>query len=627
MPRPLEYYTTVLAIVMGLVLFALGVFKAHEINQPSPQETLKFNEGYFSPGDVLDYQSVELPHDWLFKYPDISQAWYRFEFELTEAPLVLQSVYFPTASQNLVVYINGVEVGNGGSLEKPIARHWPRPLMFPVAPDFFQSGRNELLIFLLSDPPGRGLLPEFFLGDRPTLMSAYSYRTTLKVMAPISFAIVLLILSLMLIAVTLGRSNDTQYAWGGATFLGLVGHSLPMILTRIPVSTFFWEWWQHTCIGYTLLFITIFIHRFLDIRRDALEHIIFWFISILTVTGLAVGMTGNEAIYFNYFSALWGPVCLLIGIIPAYTIAVPAFKDRNLLNILVFSCGFLLFFFGMHDALFVMGVVSRESGYLIHYASPLIALVYTAILFQRFVQTSREAEELNLDLERRITIKSNELKETYQRLQMIEREQVISQERERMNSEMHDGLGGYLAGALALAEERLGTTSQVVTTLRDATDEMRLMIDSAEASEEDIGMVIGTLRPKLERQCDMRGFTLIWDVQETRSGRSLGPTSALHLIRIVQEAVTNAVKHSGGDLIKVSIRDGEYDSIELSISDNGQFTDLSRTGGRGVYNIQKRVDQLEAQCAFVRSVDLNGLSVNVSLPSSSFILETSCMLN
>ena len=90
-------------------------------------------------------------------------------------------------------------------------------------------------------------------------------------------------------------------------------------------------------------------------------------------------------------------------------------------KIVMLGAGSMLFVFGAHDALFVAGYLSMQNGYLVHYASPIVALIFTAILFGRFARASRMAEELNRTLEQRIAEKSAELTSTYQRLQQLVR--------------------------------------------------------------------------------------------------------------------------------------------------------------------------------------------------------------
>ena len=601
--------------VATLSCVAWLIFHVHSVMPSASEQVIEFSSGEFSPENKVSWKSVALPDDWRKRNLPISHAWYRFEFDLDTLPLKLNALYFPTLSQNLAVYLNGVEIGDGGSLQEPVARHWPRPLMFPIAPEFFKTGKNELLIWLVSEPAGRGLLTRFYLGDRDALLGAYSNRANLKVTAPTVFAVGLTVFGMLLISITCRRRKDSQYAWGGISLIGLACHSLPMLLTHSPVSSFFWEWWQHVCIGSTVVAITLFVNRFLSLYRPRIEWAAATIVAVSAVISLLFDVAGHSAFYFRFGGAYWGGLSVLIGVIPLVTLSSAMLKDKDPQKVTLLCAGTLLFFFGAHDELFVMGVLSRQNGYLMHYASPFAALIFTSILFSRFVQASTEVEELNNTLEKRVEQKSRELLVTHEKLRQLEREKLITQERERFNRDMHDGLGGYLANALALAEKTTGQHSGLVTTLKDATEEMRLMIDSAEASGEDIGMIIGTLRPKLERQLNHSGFRLRWNVQETDPIRSLGPASAMQLIRIVQETINNACKHSGGDLVEVSIYNGSAGTVVLEISDNGICRTLSRTGGNGTYNIQTRAEQLEGRATFTSSGKLGGLTVQVSVPT------------
>ena len=56
---------------------------------------------------------------------------------------------------------------------------------------------------------------------------------------------------------------------------------------------------------------------------------------------------------------------------------------------------------------------------------------------------------------------------------------------------------------------------------------------------------------------------------------------SLNIFRIVQEAVTNAVKHGKADVIKISLVKKD-DGLELMISDNGKGIDLSQTENKGM---------------------------------------------
>ena len=595
-------------VFLGFVIF---IFALHADKPGGDQRITSFSYGEYAPDHGVDWSFVTLPDDWYRDSRYIEEAWYRFEFDLEVLPIELNALYFPALSQNLSVYLNGIEVGNGGSMEKPIARNWPRPLLFPVAPEFLQTERNEILIRVVSEPPGRGLLGKFYLGDRKALLPFYSSRSLLKGTVPMVITVVLIIFSVLLMSITLRRPSDSQYAWGGACLLGLAAHSLPMLTQLLPISSLFWEWWQHSSIGFTAVFITVFIHRFLDMRKVRLELAAGCVVLVASILGLLVGSFGYQATYFQNAGAFWGLLSIAIGAIPLCTLISALLAHPDIRKIVLLGAGAALFLFGAHDALFVMGYLSRQNGYLIHYASPLVTTVFASILFLRFADTSREADELNRNLENRVEAKSRELADTYERLMQLEQQQILAQERERFNRDIHDGLGGYLAGALAMAESSSGNSSALATTLRDATDEMRLMLDSAEAHGDDLGMILGNIRPKLERQLKQSGFTLTWYINETAPIEFLGPSAVVQVVRIVQESVNNSMKHSGGNHVCVSLQDTSDNTVQLDISDNGTCDSTTRIGGRGMSNIRARALQVNARVTIIPAGKLGGCTISI----------------
>ena len=195
----------------------------------------------------------------------------------------------------------------------------------------------------------------------------------------------------------------------------------------------------------------------------------------------------------------------------------------------------------------------------------------------------------------------------------MERLQLLAEEREHFNREIHDGLGGYLSSALSIAERVSGTESTLTETLRDATEEMRLMLDTAELGEGSIGFIIGTHRQKLQRQCEAKGFSFEWQINDTVPTEHIGPSGALSIIRIVQETVTNALRHSNGNRICISVYECQA-TLRLEIADNGVCNTLSRLDGQGINNIRKRATEIGALVEFEPNSALGGLLVVLLLP-------------
>ena len=64
------------------------------------------------------------------------------------------------------------------------------------------------------------------------------------------------------------------------------------------------------------------------------------------------------------------------------------------------------------------------------------------------------------------------------------------------------------------------------------------------------------------------------------------------LYRIAQEAITNAIKHSGATTVRVGVRD-VGDDVELRVSDDGSgFAPDAITSGYGLLNMRERAELL-----------------------------------
>ncbi|MDX1473020.1 MAG: ATP-binding protein, partial [Reinekea sp.] len=66
-------------------------------------------------------------------------------------------------------------------------------------------------------------------------------------------------------------------------------------------------------------------------------------------------------------------------------------------------------------------------------------------------------------------------------------------------------------------------------------------------------------------------------------------------MRIIQEAITNAVKHSGATSVTLTTTD-ERQTVCIDIDDNGiGLTDETSHSGRGLRNMRYRADAIQAQ--------------------------------
>ena len=69
-----------------------------------------------------------------------------------------------------------------------------------------------------------------------------------------------------------------------------------------------------------------------------------------------------------------------------------------------------------------------------------------------------------------------------------------------------------------------------------------------------------------------------------------GPRPTLQILRILQEAVTNAMRHSGATQVALASGKGDDGHVWLSIKDNGKGMPEEIKGGRGLTSMRSRAE-------------------------------------
>lgn len=201
------------------------------------------------------------------------------------------------------------------------------------------------------------------------------------------------------------------------------------------------------------------------------------------------------------------------------------------------------------------------------------------------------------------------------------REAAMSEERRRLAREMHDGMAQDIASMGYVVDALVSTATsppqeQALVQLRDMISrvvaEVRrsvMTLRTQAGSSESLGAAIATLARHLS---DVSGTPIKVTVDE-RTSRLRHEVEA-ELLRIAQEAMNNAVKHSRATLIDVHCRvTAPY--AEITVADDGLGLQAGRRDSHGLSIMRERA-ALIGGVLDVRSSPAKGTTVSVRVGHS-----------
>lgn len=539
--------------------------------------------------------------------------WYEARISLDDTPTEQWAVYVPRFAQSTEVYVNGRWIGSSGRITPPLSRNWNRPLLLRMPQRMLHRGTNTIDFHLLVQKTAPGFLGPFFVGPEAELTPAYLTREFFQVDVARFGAVSMAAIALILGFVAIRREEFPQFRFFTLGCLFWATASMEMFIEDPPFPPRIWQTITIISASTSVLLFVQTTHRSFQRARPRLERRLY-----VILAALAVFLSTVPDRYFEAASVVvWlfaFVVCFYLGRLFIF-VERPEFARSRALVVLGFI-GFVIF---AHDLSHAFFGPAWPPFFLIPALSIIAALWAAWVVIDYFLRALRESETLNRELEDRVATKHAELEENYRRLRDLEQQRVVSSERERLMREMHDGMGGQLVSALAMAEDGETSLPQIADVIRAALDDMRLVIDSLDPVIDDIPTLLGMIRGRIEPRLRVHGLRFDWRVTDLPPTPGVGPEQFLHLLRIAQEAITNIVKHADASVIRVETEETPDDEgrpgIRISIGDDGKgLVEPSANGGRGLSNMRVRAERLHGSIDIVNDGADPGTTVRLWIP-------------
>lgn len=511
------------------------------------------------------------------------------------------AIYFPKFIDDIAIWVNDETLRQ---VDKP-GRLWNKPLIIEIPSSMLVDGLNAMRVKLYG-PAQEGLdLYAFHFGPKNALKLSYQLRWLSSIgVAGFSFGL-MMVLGSALIVIWLGRRADKSYLWLGLSCLSSCIFLYHFTADTGNIDYKLWTGLWALSLSLFVMFIMKFLNRFLGFGRIWVEEFYVAFV-IFGASVLALLPADYTFIGLYLMSCLseFLALCILTTFV----------KHRHSVK----AVDFWVFFacLSVSAALGLYGLVlwglfePNRSHQLFHFAPFIMAAVCLWLILSQMLRNIENFEQMNISLQQIVEDKTEELSESYESLARVQRLEAINHERQRIMLDLHDGIGGQLVNTLAYMENRNVGDTTLKDALEDALRDLALMLDSLESSE-SITTLLGKLRIRLENLLEQHGLEFDWQIQAEPNLRDPSPSNNLHLTRIVQEAITNIVKHANATIIQVST-----DANSVTISDNGSGFDMKNLNGvgHGLMGMKKRARQIGAELNMISSDD--GTNVQIVLKKS-----------
>ncbi|EHR73286.1 signal transduction histidine kinase [Burkholderiales bacterium JOSHI_001] len=611
---PWRTLSWVLVLLAGLLL-ALAT-------PPVAAQVLRFNEALAvaAGGDAFPADQptrvVRLPDDWANTQPGYSGSiWYRTAFDLggAPAPNTLMGLYIERVCSNVQVRLNGQLVHAVGRMSEPVARNCHRPVLVALPAGLLAEHGNLLDLKVaghaleqVASRQRAGGLSGMELGPYQALAERHATRHALAITLPqVATAALIMMGGFMLLLASRSR-GQTHVAFFGVLQLGWGVLMARLWLSEVALPNALVE--SATVVllsviaGSAVQFLVRYAGRparWLDIALPLQCLLVAAVVALAQPNHLHLAAT---VIYV----ALSLQALLAIGLFMRYQRDHDHLPGWVVVLLLLLVAAAVLVELGAQQL-----QLDPRLADLAHAVLPLMFMIQSLVLVLEFGHALQDSELNRAELEQRIRDATVQIERNFTQLSELRVEQVTERERKRIAADLHDDLGAKLLTIVHTSDnERISTLA------REALEEMRLSVRGLTGKPVRLLDALGDWRAEVVSRLAQAGVEGDWSAPTDDVPQMLSARAYVQTTRILREAVSNIIKHSGAShcSLKCSIADGDF---LLAIQDNGNGIPMELDGrldrGHGMSSMKHRAKQMQGQC-LVESAPGYGTVIRLTLP-------------
>lgn len=566
--------------------------------------------------DSAATQTVMLPDDWSVSRPRHDGAvWYRVGFDLPAgvAPDALLAVSIERVCTNHELFLNGHRIHGGGRLEEPLTRQCRYPQLVTLPAAWLKKQGNLLDIRVVGSALQRvaarqraGGLSALKIGLQSELAGEHAQRMFWQVESVEIVAVLLLALGLFMLGLYAANRAEPSLLYFGALLVGWSLLSARVWWRDLPLSTSTVEFIGCSAYPPLVALVVQFLLSHAHLRSRIIEGGLLLQCVLMPMT---LWLAGPQRVFL--VANAWYSLLALEVFAAIVLYLTMIWRQRRtdfapMLFILIGAGVVMLFEMAVQ-----LQLLPPPRLPLTHVALPVLFLAIGARLLQVFAHALQAAEANRSSLEDRVKEITAEIERNFAQLSELRVEQVTEKERKRIAADLHDDLGAKLLTIVHTSE-----SERISTLAREALEEMRLSVRGLTGKPVRLADALADWRAETVLRLGQANIETDWKGPSEEIEHLLPARAYVQTTRILREAVSNIIKHSGASHCKVRSSVGERD-FGLLVQDNGKGIPMELDGkldrGHGMSSMKHRAKQLQGQC-LVESGPGYGTVIRLTLP-------------
>ncbi|UNT60103.1 hypothetical protein IHE35_04600 [Acinetobacter sp. ASP199] len=569
------HYAINLLIVCLLFFFACQLH-AQPLEFPSASCKVDITESFIAkaiPNNPVDrpttgWTKVEHFPDFINSHwKDYSgNAWYKIHWTYDcknkpDFPLSLVISHINMAGK---VYLNDDLIWKDQSLTEPLSRSWNIPRTWQIPISAIKAKENTVWIYVASASIQEGNLGHVHIGPYDQMQPLYQeYQFKQKTLIAIGFLIEVII-GIFYFMVWIIYRKESAYLWISLAVLFWLGYTSFFLLYSTPLSSIqvdrLLAWLFST---YTLIS-CVSIWRFANLKFPRIEKLLLYiFLLVTTVLAVIPDEYLKQTIQFLFI------LNMIIFLLENATYPFLTYKSKQIEVYLM--AGLHAFFVpvAIHDA---YQILTYQNEFWSPFISPFSALFLGLLLGLRLYRNNKVISQFNKTLKDEIDNVTQKLSSSLNSQYQLALENTRLQERVNLSRDLHDGIGGSIVRSIELVSRNDHLEKEkFLSILKLLSNDLRQIIDHGSSLDAKIPdspiLWVAPTRHRFMEIFDELHIAAHWQIPD-KWNTSPTPLQCLTLTRILEEALTNIIKHSQANEIRIGLEQAEQTLI-LNIQDNG----------------------------------------------------------